>query len=95
MTGKLPGVWDFERRKEETMEGVYRDSRGWTYQVMGGLGEDCYKARHQRPEHSGSSTGWKCVSSLPWRKTSGEAQADLDELAARKGWTPVTGGVQF
>ena len=67
------------------METAYCDERGWKYRVMGGLGADCYKARYQRPEHSGS-TGWKCMKALPWRKTIREAQADLDALAEKKGW---------
>lgn len=67
---------------------MYVDSRGWMYRVMKGLGEDCYKARYQRPEHSGD-TGWKCMRTLPWRKTIREAQADLDALAARRGWKEV------
>ncbi len=63
----------------------YIDKRGWKYQVMRGLGEDSFKARYQRPEKHGD-TGWKGYARLPWRKTFEETQADLDALAATKGW---------
>ena len=67
------------------MSKKYIDSRGWKYQVMRGLGESNYKARYQKPEKRGSD-GWHCVRTLPWRSTEKEAQADLDQLAAKKGW---------
>lgn len=63
----------------------YIDSRGWKYQVMSGLGSDTYKARYQRPEKQGED-GWKGLATVPWRQTCEEAQADLDQLAAKKGW---------
>ena len=63
----------------------YIDGRGWKYKVMSGLGEDNYKARYQKPEKTGSY-GWKCVTSVPWRHTFDEAQADLNRLAEKKGW---------
>ena len=28
----------------------YIDARGWKYKVMGGIGENTYKARYQKPE---------------------------------------------
>lgn len=61
------------------------DARGWKYRVMPGLGDGAYKARYQREDHQGAD-GWKCVAALPWRTTREEAQADLDKLAAKKGW---------
>ena len=63
----------------------YIDNRGWKYQVMSGLGQDTFKARYQRPEKHGD-VGWKGLASVPWRKTFEEAQADLDQLAEKKGW---------
>lgn len=63
----------------------YIDNRGWKYQVMSGLGEGAFKARYQKAEKQGSN-GWKCLTSVPWRSTAEEAQADLDRLAAKKGW---------
>ena len=63
----------------------YIDSRGWKYQVMRGLGESNYKARYQKPEKRGD-IGWKGLASVPWRKSFEEAQADLDQLAAKKSW---------
>lgn len=63
----------------------YIDSRGWKYQVMSGLGQDTFKARYQRPEKHGD-VGWKGLAGVPWRKTFEEAQADLDQLAEKKGW---------
>ena len=56
---------------------VYEDSRGWRFKVMGGLGENTYKARYQKPGKS----GWHCVAVLPWRINEETAQADLDEYA--------------
>ena len=61
---------------------TYFDARGWIYRVMPGLGGDTFKARYRKPD----SSVWKCVATLPWRDTAEEAQADLDQLAARKGW---------
>ena len=63
----------------------YIDKRGWKYQVMGGIGGGIFRARYQKPNHSGA-TGWKSVGQLPWRLTFEEAQADLDRMACEKGW---------
>ena len=63
----------------------YIDSRGWKYKVMGGLGDNTFKARYQRPEKHGD-VGWKGLASVPWQNTREEAQADLDRLAEKKGW---------
>lgn len=63
----------------------YTDSRGWKYQVMAGIAMDTYKARYQKDEKHGG-TGWHCIRTLPWRNTMDEAQADLDQLAEKKGW---------
>lgn len=63
----------------------YIDNRGWKYKVMGGLGDNTFKARYQRPEKQGD-VGWKGLAAVPWRRTRAEAQADLDQLAERKGW---------
>lgn len=64
----------------------YIDDRGWKYQVMSGIGSDpAFKARYQRPEKQGD-VGWKGLAAVPWRTTREEAQADLDQLAAKKGW---------
>lgn len=60
---------------------VYRDSRGWVYKVMGGIGEGTFKARYKKPNKG----GWKCCSALAWRSTFEEAQADLDAWAKAKG----------
>lgn len=66
----------------------YIDERGWKYQVMSGLGTPPpYKARYQKP----GSANWRCVAALPWRLTAENAQSDLDQLAAKKGWTKVAG----
>lgn len=62
----------------------YIDERGWKYMVMGGIGQN-YKARFQRPEKHGF-TGWRGLAAVPWRETRDEAQADLDQLAAERGW---------
>ena len=68
----------------------YIDSRGWKYQVMPGLGENTFKARHQRPEKQGD-VGWKGVAAVPWRGSREEAQTDLDQLAEKKGWAEWNG----
>jgi len=57
---------------------------------MSGLGENCFKARYQRPEKQGS-IGWKGLAAVSWRQTREEAQADLDQLAMRKGWKEWNG----
>lgn len=61
---------------------TYKDSRGWRYKVMGGLGESNYKARYQKPGKS----GWKCMANMEWRKSFDEAQIDLNAMAKMKGW---------
>ncbi len=71
-------------------EKKYIDNRGWKYQVMPGLGENCFKARYQRPEKHGDS-GWKGLTAVPWRGSREEAQTDLDQLAEKKGWTEWNG----
>ena len=72
------------------MSKKYIDSRGWKYQVMSSFAENCYKARYQKPEKHGD-VGWKGLTSVPWRKTFEEAQADLDALAEKKGWKEWAG----
>ena len=68
----------------------YIDDRGWKYQVMSGIGSDpAFKARYQRPEKQGD-VGWKGLAAVPWRPSREEAQADLDHLAEKKGWTEWT-----
>lgn len=67
---------------------AYQDSRGWRYRVMGGIIDNRFKARYQRPEKRGD-VGWKGLAAVPWRETREEAQADLDALAERKGWQEV------
>lgn len=64
---------------------TYVDGRGWKYKVMGGISENTFKARYQRPEKHGD-TGWKCLASVPWRNTFEEAQEDLDRHAKARGW---------
>lgn len=64
---------------------IYRDSRGWLYKVMPGLGGNTFKARYHKPGYP-QEKAWKCVTTLPWRGSMEEAQADLDQLARAKGW---------
>lgn len=75
---------------KEMSSKAYIDGRGWKYRVMPGLGEGAYKARYQKENHHGGG-GWKCVAALPWRGSSEEAQADLDRLAVKKGWSEWKG----
>lgn len=70
-----------EPAKRVLIPHVYRDSRGWTYKVMPGLGGDSFKARYKKP----GKGGWKCCSVLPWRDNEADAQADLDAWAKAKG----------
>ena len=65
----------------------YIDGRGKKYRVMYGIStyEPGFKARYQMPNRSGTG-GWKGVRQLPWRRTFEEAQADLDRMAAERGW---------
>ncbi|MHB1152073.1 MAG: hypothetical protein ACYCWE_09750 [Eubacteriales bacterium] len=64
----------------------YIDSRGWKYRVMPGISDPpSYKARYQNDKHTGG-TGWHGVPIMKWRETFKEAQADLDEVAKKKGW---------
>lgn len=61
---------------------TYVDERGWKYKVMGGIGEDSFKARYQKP----GKEGWKCMSRMKWRNTFDEAQSDLNNMAKYKKW---------
>lgn len=65
----------------------YVDERGWRYQVISGIGTEAYKARYQKP----GSASWRCVAALPWRLTEEAAQADLDQMAKKKGWSSLEG----
>ena len=67
------------------MNNSYIDKRGFKYKVLPGIGLRSFKARRQSPDKYGD-TGWKSLSSVPWRSTFDEAQADLDRLAKAKGW---------
>lgn len=44
----------------------------------------------QRPEKHGD-VGWKGLAAVPWRGSREEAQADLDQLAEKKGWMEWNG----
>lgn len=63
----------------------YIDERGCKYKVMSGIGDNTFKARHQKPEKKGSD-GWHCLKALPWRNDFDEAQSDLNLYAKEKGW---------
>jgi hypothetical protein len=63
----------------------YQDERGWLYFVRAGIGGDVFKAFYSRPG-SRKEHGYR---NLPWRHRFDEAQKDLVELAARKGWSQV------
>ena len=63
----------------------YIDERGWKYRVMCGIGNGSFKARYQKPEKVGSS-GWKGVTSLPWKDNFDAVQSDLNKLAQHNGW---------
>lgn len=75
------------------MSKIYTDKRGWRYKVdynkRNAAYDGCgYKAYYQR--RAGSETWWPYVGpGTAYRKTAAEAQADLDALAARKGWKEV------
>lgn len=68
---------------------IYRDRRGWKYQVMAGINCVSWKGRYQKPDASGPNVGWKGMRQLPWRGSEKEAQADLDRLAEKNGWEVV------
>lgn len=64
------------------------DARGWRYRVMQGL-DGSWKARYRKPDKPWQKKrteeqGWKNVTTLPWCKTKGAAEADLADYAARK-----------
>lgn len=54
---------------------------------MSGIGGDCFKARYKRPDRG----DWHCVKAMPWRNMAEEAQADLDDYAAKKNMKVVFG----
>lgn len=66
---------------------VYGDHRGWRYKVMQGL-SNTFKARYHKPDRA-PGVGWRCVTTLPWRESESEAQADLDAWAKKKGMKEV------
>jgi hypothetical protein len=61
---------------------AYEDDQGNVYKVLPGRDDIGFRARFCRPHKA----GWLSVPGLPWRPTVAEAQRELDELAARKGW---------
>lgn len=71
---------------EEIKAIQYMDSRGWTYFVRGGLGENQFKAFYRKPQKS-PGEGEHAYRHTPWRETFHQAQADLDAIALAKGWT--------
>lgn len=68
----------------------YIDHRGWKYSVKSGIGGDNFKACYQRPDKQGND-GWHGVRNLPRREYFDEAQADLNQLAEKKGWREYGG----
>ena len=68
---------------------IYRDSRGWKYKVMAGINCVSWKGRYQKPDRDDPYIGWKCMRQLPWRNSKADAQADLDRLAEKNGWTEM------
>jgi len=60
---------------------VYTDKRGWKFKVMPGLGVSTYKARYSKPEWKGAK--WRCLTVLPWRDNTADAEADLAEYAKK------------
>ena len=65
------------------MSRTYMDNRGWMYRVMEEIGGTCYKGCYSWPGRG----SWHGLWQLPWRETREEAEADLDRLAAERGWT--------
>ena len=65
---------------------VYEDELGRCYLVPDfPLGKRGFKAHYYEPHRAG---GFRCRN-VPWRKSWEEAQADLDELAAKRGWKEI------
>lgn len=64
---------------------VYKDYRGWTYMVRGGIGQQDFKAFYNKP----GKYGWHGCRALPWRKTREEAEQDLNVYAMKKGWVKM------
>lgn len=69
---------------------AYIDDRGWKYRVMPGIGNNSFKTRYQKADKHGLIR-WKGLSSLPWRASFDEAQADLNAYAKQKGWIEWNG----
>ena len=78
------------------MSKIYTDKRGWRYKVdynkrnaaYDGCGYKVYYTRSR--ERDDESWWWPYVDpGTAYRATEAEAQADLDALAARKGWRDV------
>lgn len=67
----------------------YVDERGYYYRVMVSISQPPRYTTYCR--ECKSLWGWQVVEELPWRLTEEDAQSDLDQLAARKGWTEWEG----
>lgn len=65
---------------------VYMDKRRYLYFVRGGLGDSGFKTFYMVP---GKAKQRSCLIFKDWRPTEEEAQADLDRVAAERGWTEV------
>lgn len=64
----------------------YVDSRGWHYRAMPLIGGQPYALCYQRTPGG----GWHRMKQMMLRMTLAEAKQDLDEYAAKKGWTGLT-----
>ena len=58
---------------------TYIDKRGWKFRVMPGLCESNYKTRYCKAEWNNK---WRCLTVLPWRKTTWEAEASFSKNTA-------------
>lgn len=64
----------------------YVDSRGWHYRAMPLIGGQPYALCYQRTPGG----GWHRMKQMMLRMTLAEAKQNLDEYAAKKGWTGLT-----
>ncbi len=63
----------------------YTDKKGYRYFVRGGIC-DTFKTFYAVP---GKAKQRSCLTFKDWRVTPEEAQADLDRIAAERGWMEV------
>lgn len=67
---------------------IYKDKRGWEYAVMCGLKPSTYTVGYRKP----GKVSFHSVRTLPWYKSSADAEKELERYALKKKMSEVKSG---